>query len=1629
MASFASVTLDLIAADDTAVGLFPVGAVSSDADDYTNVTTPRINVVGLNGIPMVAGDKIQIMDATQGEVGVYTVTAADLSAGPAANWTSGTKEIQLTTALTSSATGTAHALTVLHLDSSTVPATPGTPSNPLTVTVDTSGASVTGVTSMTTSTVSVGQYLSFLVAFSEPVSVNAAGGNPLLPITVGSGTLGSPDNPRTAVFVSQPSPTTAIFRYRVTDADSNDIDGVVVNGPVDLNGGSILDRAGNLPLSLALPAGPVSTTATVIAQRGGIGRFLSPASSPPNVVISYSAARIIFDDDNNPATPAPNFAPTAVAPTGNGIVESADFTLARNGVIVPLTGATLTWATTGNYAFADFQLGNLDSITNDPGVYRLTFNDLGVSPAVDVTWVKSTPTAGELIASLSTRPADPTPATPRSTPVNQVQVRFQDNAGTAVPVTGVDTSKVGSQISQFTLFRNGTAISWADPALAAVTLTQLDGATYSLIGLAAVQAQYGEGAYQVTLNNDPLIQSLAGTQMITSYSTAWQYVNPKTIQSVVIPSDTYTLGQRIPITVTFSDIVTVVGSPEMTLTVGSRRVKTDAPVIGSGSNVLVFGYDVTTADLDADGITMAPAITGTINDGWGDAVIPTFTVPNNLADVLVDGVAPRILSTLLPPVGTYTTGEPLLFTVNFDDAVTTTGIPTLAFTMGSATRQATYDSGSGTNALTFRHVITPADATAAGLAVGASALALNGSTIRDNAGNDADLTITPVSEQNIFINRTSLVAVTATSPTSKTYRVGESIEFEAAFSAQVTVIGTPTLGLTIGTAAKTAVYLTGSGTDRLRFRYTVVAGDLDPDGIEFSRGTIDLSGGASITRNGSHALVTFSPPDTADMRVDGVTPSLLSVSAPPDRTYVLGEVLQFVATYDEAIQVTGTPRIAMVIGSATKYATFVSGSGTPVLVFEYTVAAGDNDTKGIVLGTAIDINGGRIADFAGNSGRLTFTPPATSGILIDALAATVVRFMSSTPNGTYKAGSSIAIEATLSEAVPAGSELLVTLDTGATVSLTAAAQGTRLVGTYVVRVNDSSPDLDVVSFVNVSVTDILGNPLADSTPSTMPAGVRSLAGSKAIVVDGVAPTVAITSNKTSLKSGDTAVITFLLTEASTSFTAADVTVTGGTLSGFGGSGAVYTATFTPTATSTAKGAVSVAAGVFTDAAGNGNTAGALTPQIAIDTVAPVVTIRSSKAALRSGDTAVITFLLSEASTSFTAADVTVTGGTLSNFGGSGTAYTATVTAAAAPASALVVSVPAGAFTDAAGNSNTPGSLTTPIDNFAPSIAITASRASMARGQTTVITFTLSESSTSFKADDVTTSGGSLSDFAGSGRVYTATFTPTINSTAPGSVAVAAGRFTDEAGNANGAGVLNPTITIDTVAPKVLSVTSLVPNGTYTAGQVVRLSLNLSEPVLVAGTPIVVLNTTPTRYAIYSGGSGTRSLEFSYVIQAGDAASRLDYASTLAFRINGGSVRDAAGNAVVRTLAAPAAAKSLAGSSAIAIDGAIRVAVPTYSNNLLSPTLTTQPVTTIDLTFTSPMTGVSLSGFRLFFENRSVGLTRATITGSGKTWRLTLPPSLTSLRGNYRLEIGGPNSGIVSGGVSMTAVSKIYWRRT
>lgn len=138
-----------------------------------------------------------------------------------------------------------------------------------------------------------------------------------------------------------------------------------------------------------------------------------------------------------------------------------------------------------------------------------------------------------------------------------------------------------------------------------------------------------------------------------------------------------------------------------------------------------------------------------------------------------------------------------------------------------------------------------------------------------------------------------------------------------------------------------------------------------------------------------------------------------------------------------------------------------------------------------------------------------------------------------------------------------------------------------------------------------------------------------------------------------------------------------------------------------------------------------------------------------------------------------------------------------------------------------------------VDTTAPTVAVTSSASSLSAAQTAIITFSLSESSSNFAASDITVSGGTLSNFSGSGTTYTALFTPTANSTASGVVRVGSGVFSDAAGNVNADGAdsnNSVTMAVNTVqrdtTPPTIAITS--DKSSLMAGNSATLTFTVSE---------------------------------------------------------------------------------------------------------------------------------------------------------------------------------------------------------
>jgi large repetitive protein len=133
-----------------------------------------------------------------------------------------------------------------------------------------------------------------------------------------------------------------------------------------------------------------------------------------------------------------------------------------------------------------------------------------------------------------------------------------------------------------------------------------------------------------------------------------------------------------------------------------------------------------------------------------------------------------------------------------------------------------------------------------------------------------------------------------------------------------------------------------------------------------------FTGTANYNNIGSTAITDTINPAAAPT-VTGVT------STTANGTYGAGSVITPTVSFSEAVNVTGTPQLALNSGGTASYS---SGSGTSTLTFTYTVAAGQNANPLDESSTgALTLNGGTIQNSAGNAANLTLPASGAPGSL------------------------------------------------------------------------------------------------------------------------------------------------------------------------------------------------------------------------------------------------------------------------------------------------------------------------------------------------------------------------------------------------------------------------------------------------------------------------------------------------------------------------------------------------------------------------------------------------------------------------------------------------------------------------
>ena len=145
---------------------------------------------------------------------------------------------------------------------------------------------------------------------------------------------------------------------------------------------------------------------------------------------------------------------------------------------------------------------------------------------------------------------------------------------------------------------------------------------------------------------------------------------------------------------------------------------------------------------------------------------------------------------------------------------------------------------------------------------------------------------------------------------------------------------------------------------------------------------------------------------------------------PSNSMYAAGDVVEFAVKFDQAVSVTGQPRMNVRVGSTTRTATYASTDGSTVL-FEYMVADGESDHDGIsVAADSLRQNGGTIAGASDTAADLTHDAlPPQGRHKVDGVAPRLlsVKLVSSTNTADHilTIGEEVFIKPTFSEAVRA----------------------------------------------------------------------------------------------------------------------------------------------------------------------------------------------------------------------------------------------------------------------------------------------------------------------------------------------------------------------------------------------------------------------------------------------------------------------------------------------------------------------------------------------------------------------------------------------------------------------------------
>ncbi|MDH4609817.1 DUF4347 domain-containing protein [Pseudomonas sp. BN102] len=1232
------------------------------------------------------------------------------------------------------------------------------------------------------------------------------------------------------------------------------------------NKGTFLITAANFA---ALSGNAAASGAGGTAQGGG-----TTGTSPTSVATIYNDGGIL-----NTAFAPPPTATIVVADTALRIGETSLVTITFSEAVTGFTNADLTIAN-----------GTLTAVSSSDGGITWTATFTPTSSITDTSNVITLDNTG-VINSLGTAGVGTT---------NSSNYAIDTVRPTATIVVADNALRVGeTSLVTITFSEAVSGLTNADLTIANGTLSAVSSSDGGITWTATFtpSASISDTSNLITLDNTGIADLAGNAGSGTTDSNNYVIDTVRPTATIVVADSTLAAGETSLVTITFSEAVSGFTNADLTIANGTLSA------VSSSDG----GITWTATFTPTDGISDASNLITLNNTGISDLAGNTGSGTTNSGNYVINTAHPT--ATIVVADNALRIGETSLVTITFSEAVS--GFTNADLTVSNGTLSAVSSSDGG---ITWTATFTPT----ASITDTTNLITLDNTGVQNavgnlgvgttNSNNYAIDTVRPtativVADTALRVGETSLVTITfseavsgftnadltiANGTLSAVSSSDGGITWTATFTPSASISDTSNLITLDNTGIADLAGNAGSGTtdsnnyaiDTVRPTATIVVADSSLSAGETTLVTITFSEAVSgftnadlTIANGTLTAVsssdggitwtaTFTPTvgiadasnlitlnntgvtdlagntgtgttNSNNYSIDTVLPTATIIVA--DNALKIGETSLVTITFSEAV--TGLTNADLTIANGTLTAVSSSDGGI-TWTATFTPTSSITDTTNLIT---LDNSG--VTNASGNAGSGTTD---SNNYAIDTVRPTATIVVADSALGV---GQTSLVTFTFSEAVSGFTNADLTVANGTLSAVSSSDGGITWTATFTptAGITDTS---NIIQLNNSGIQDLSGNAGSGTTDSNNYA------------IDSQRPTATIVLADSTLKAGETSLVTITFSEAVSGFTNADLTIANGSLSAVSSSdgGITWTATFTPTAGITdLSNLISLNNAGVSDLAGNVGTGTTNSGNYSIETVVPTATIVIADTALKAGETSLVTITFSEAVSGFTNADLTIANGTLSAVSSSdgGITWTATFTPSASISdTSNVITLDNSGVTNASGNA---GSGTTDSNNYAidtarPTATIVVTDSALGVGQTSLVTITFSEAVSGFTNADLIIDNGTLSAVSSSdgGITWTATLTPAAGITDTSNlIQLDNSGVQDLSGNAGSGTTSSNNYVIDTVRP---TASIVVADTALKAGETSLVTITFSEAVSgFSNADLIIANGTLSAVSSSDGG--------------------------------------------------------------------------------------------------------------------------------------------------------------------------------